>query len=66
MFTPMNTSNSLLVAQAMTQFKGQEAQNRQSSEKKERERLDNLKRQQAATQQQEQEQAPNMKKGILA
>jgi hypothetical protein len=66
MFTPMNNPSSLLVAQMISHAKGQETQSRQSSEEKERKRLDNLKLQQTANRQQNQNQAPSMQKGILA
>lgn len=65
MSSPINPS-SLLVAQAMTQFKGQENQSRQSAEAKERRRQDNLALQQKLKQQQTQNQTASMQKGILA
>ncbi len=63
-FTPL-TSNTLLAAQIATRFKGQELQSEESSEKKERERVDTLVLKQAETTQ-AQNKTQNMQKGILA
>jgi hypothetical protein len=66
MSSPINNPNPLLAAQMISYAKGQENQSRQSSEEKERRRLDNLKLQQAVKQQQTQNQTASMQKGFLA
>jgi len=66
MSTPINTPSSLLVAQMISQAKGQEAQSRLSDEKTERERQRNQLLQQAEEFQRTQNQAPGAQKGFLA
>ena len=63
-FTPL-TSNTLLAAQILTRFKGQEIQNEISSEEEERKRVDTLVLKQVESNQ-AQSKTQNMQKGILA